>query len=317
MAPFLLNHMNAFKYLPPDRTDILVNQCIRFTQPKYLNDPFEFLPFISRVMDEDDAHNLYSQLIEPVLNEHGDRKLTIEDIPIEFRSQIPDDIVNQITNLTINEALAGMPAIHPKNLIPNIFSSHNPTGYSSAIRDKWQDMFGVLSLASIHDNITMWSHYSLNHSGFVIEFDLANTFFDRRQKETDLIRCVRKVKYESNRPNIKLYDSTLSERELLNFLVESILLTKSTHWTYEEELRMISYLKETDHVLELGNQTIHLNRFEPSAIRTVYFGVNINSDTRDKIIATLKEQRYQHVKLFQGALNPSLYKIDFFVWNTQ
>ena len=80
---------------------------------------------------------------------------------------------------------------------------------------------------------------------------------------------------------------------------------------------MISYLKETDQVLELGNQTIHLNRFEPSAIRAVYFGVNINSDTRDKIVATLKEQRYQHVKLFQGVLNPSLYKIDFFVWDTQ
>jgi hypothetical protein len=309
--------MRAFKYLPPERTDILVNQCIRFTQPKYLNDPFEFLPFISRVMDVEDAHNLYSQQIEPILNEHGNRKPTIEDIPVKFRSQIPDEIIEQITKLTINEALAGMPAVHPKNLVPNIFSSHNSTGYSSAIRDKWQDMFGVLSLASIHDNITMWSHYSLNHSGFVIEFDLTNTFFDRRHKETDLIRCVRKIRYESNRPNIKLYDSTLSDQELLNFLVESILLTKSTHWTYEEELRMISYLKETDQVLELGNQTIHLNRFEPSAIRAVYLGVNINSDTRDKIIATLKEQRYQHVKLFQGILNPSLYKIDFSLWDTQ
>ncbi len=268
-------------------------------------------------MDVEDAHDLYSGHIEPVLIEQGNRNPTIEDIPVEFRSQIPDEIIKKITTLTINEALAGVPAIHPKNLIPNIFSSRNPTGYSTAIRDKWQDMFGVLSLASIHDNITMWSHYSLNHSGFVIEFDLTNTFFDRRQKETDLIRCVRKVKYESNRPDIKLYDSTLSERELLNFLVESILLTKSTHWTYEGELRMISYLKETDQVLELGNQAIHLNRFDPSVIRAVYFGVNISSETRNKIVATLKEQRYQHVKLFQGVLNPSLYKIDFFLWDTQ
>lgn len=308
--------MRAFKYLPPERTDILVNQCIRFTQPKYLNDPLEFLPFISQIMDVEDASNVYSQQIEPVLNEYGNRKLTIEDIPIEFRSQIPNEVIEQITKLTINEALAGMPAVHPKNLIPNIFSSRNQTGYSIAARDRWQDMFGVLSLASIHDNITMWSHYSLNHSGFVIEFDLSNTFFDRRQKETDLIRCVRKVKYESNRPNIKLYDSTLPELELLNLLVESILLTKSRHWAYEEELRMITNLKETDQVLELGNQTIHLNRFEPSAVRAVYFGVNISSDTRDRIIATLTEQRYQHVNFFQGVLNPSLYKIDFLVWKS-
>lgn len=283
----------------------------------YLNDPFEFLPFISRVMDAEDAHSLYSQQIEPILNEYGNRLLTVEDIPIEFRSQIPDEMIEQITKLTINEALAGLPAVHPKNLIPNIFSSHNPMGYSTVMRDKWQDMFGVLSLASIHDNITMWSHYSSNHSGFVIEFDLRNTFFDRRQKEADLIRCVRKVKYESNRPNIKLYDSSLSEPELLNFLVDSILLTKSIHWKYEEEWRMISYLKETDKILDLGNQTVHLNKFDSSAIRAVYCGVSINPDIRDKIIAILKEQRYAHVKLFQGNLNPSLYKIDFSLLDSQ
>lgn len=138
-----------------------------------------------------------------------------------------------------------------------------------------------------------------------------NTFFDRRQKETDLIRCVRKVKYESNRPDIKLYDSTLSEQELLSSLVDSILLTKSDHWMYEEELRMVSYLKETDQILTLGDQTIHLNKFDPSAIRAVYCGVSIKPEIRDKIIAILKEERYQHVELFQGALNPSLYKIDF------
>lgn len=162
----------------------------------------------------------------------------------------------------------------------------------------------------------MWSHYSSNHSGFVIEFDLTNTFFDRRQKEADLIRCVRKVKYESNRLDIKLYDSSLSERELLSSLVGSILLTKSDHWMYEEELRMISYLKETDHVLTLGDQTIHLNKFDSSAVRAVYCGVNIKSDAKDKIIAILKEERYQRVKLFQGALNPSLYQIDFSLSDT-
>lgn len=35
-----------------------------------------------------------------------------------------------------------------------------------------------------------------------------------------------------------------------------------------------------------------------SAIRAVYFGVNTNSDTRDRIIATLQEQRYSHDSRF-------------------
>ncbi len=49
--------MNAFKYLTPERIDVLENQQIRFSQVKHLNDRFEFLPFISRIMDEgDDEH---------------------------------------------------------------------------------------------------------------------------------------------------------------------------------------------------------------------------------------------------------------------
>lgn len=55
-------------------------------------------------MDVKDASNLYSQQIEPVLKENGNRKLTIDDIPVEFRSQIPDQVITQITQLTINEA---------------------------------------------------------------------------------------------------------------------------------------------------------------------------------------------------------------------
>jgi hypothetical protein len=308
--------MNAFKYLSPERTDVLLNQYIRFTQAKYLNDPFEFLPFISRVMDVEDANNFYTQQIEPILAEYGNQDITIEDIPIEFRSQIPDEVVKQIATLTINKAFNLAPEFHPKNLIPSIFASHRHISYAAAIRDKWQDIFGILSLASAYDNITMWSHYSSNHSGFVIEFDLTNTFFDRRKKENDLIRCVKKVKYESNRPNIKLYDSNLPETELLSFLADSILLTKSTHWESEQELRMISDLKETDQVLELGNQIVHLNRFESTAIRAVYCGVNIDTHVRNKIIAILEEPRYVHVKLFQGVLNQSQYRIDFSLWGS-
>ena len=36
---------------------------------------------------------------------------------------------------------------------------------------KWNSIIGLFSLSSVSDNILMWSHYSLNHSGFVIGFD--------------------------------------------------------------------------------------------------------------------------------------------------
>src|SRR5882672_11364571 len=36
--------MNVYKYLHPDRSDVLKNGLIRFTQPGALNDPFEVTP---------------------------------------------------------------------------------------------------------------------------------------------------------------------------------------------------------------------------------------------------------------------------------
>jgi hypothetical protein len=36
--------MIVYKYLSPDRSDVLVDSRIRFTQPAVLNDPFETLP---------------------------------------------------------------------------------------------------------------------------------------------------------------------------------------------------------------------------------------------------------------------------------
>ncbi len=43
--------MKIFKYLIPERIDVIENMSIRFTQAKYLNDPFESLPFISKLID--------------------------------------------------------------------------------------------------------------------------------------------------------------------------------------------------------------------------------------------------------------------------
>lgn len=41
-----------YKYLIPDRTDILNNNLIRFTQPSALNDPFELNPIFFDLFSE-------------------------------------------------------------------------------------------------------------------------------------------------------------------------------------------------------------------------------------------------------------------------
>ncbi len=45
--------MLVYKYLSPERIDVLENGCIRFTQPLELNDPFESLPNTLKVAEQE------------------------------------------------------------------------------------------------------------------------------------------------------------------------------------------------------------------------------------------------------------------------
>ena len=46
--------MNLFKYIRPERIDVVENLEIRFTQPDALNDPFELRPHFESIVAEAD-----------------------------------------------------------------------------------------------------------------------------------------------------------------------------------------------------------------------------------------------------------------------
>ncbi|MFQ2730618.1 hypothetical protein ACK3YQ_08160 [Aeromonas caviae] len=49
--------MLLYKYLPPERIDVLKNRSIRFSQPIAFNDPFEFKPVIESTLSIDEVQD--------------------------------------------------------------------------------------------------------------------------------------------------------------------------------------------------------------------------------------------------------------------
>lgn len=305
--------MRIFKYLSPDRVDVLENQVLRFTQANYLNDPFEHLPFVSQLVDEAFVEKLYNEKVSPFLQHIENRKLCIDDIPEEYRDAIPDYIKNEVFNYTIGEALNLIPAFHPKSLI-NLFAIEEEDlgiDFSSLLKNSWNNKFGVLSLTKSCDNLTMWSHYTRNHEGFVIELNPSNNYFDKAKSEKDILRRLNEVSYSEVRPKLTLIDSKLKEDDILEYLMQSILLTKSKHWEYEDEVRFIQTLEDSDKVFKINDQEIHLFRFDSLAIQNIFLGVNINNNFKNSLLQILNEPRYLHINIYQGVLNKTEYKIDF------
>ncbi|MGF7141534.1 DUF2971 domain-containing protein [Roseimarinus sediminis] len=306
--------MKVYKYLCPDRIDVLENMSIRFTQAIYLNDPFESLPFISKLMSEIESSAFYDNSIGPIINDIGDRKLSINDIPEEFRDQIPQEIIDYISTLTIKQGLELIPGIHPEILTKKLLSStaeEIKINYSAKLKESWNKYFGILSLTQTNDNITMWSHYAQNHEGFVIEFDPNNEFFNKKRNENDSLGYLREIKYTEERPNIDLISFKKNENDFIEHVASHILYTKSQHWSNEKELRLVFNLKNSVDPIFVNDQEIYLFNFPSNAIKRIFIGVNAKENMVNKIESIINSKEYSHVEVKYGELDLKDYKIKF------
>jgi hypothetical protein len=98
----------------------------------------------------------------------------------------------------------------------------------------------------------MWAHYSNGHRGFCLEFDSgARPFVDAK-----------KVLYQSSAPQvhpIRLMRRAMPSDELVDLLM----LRKFEMWSYEQEWRL------------LHRKAGSALRYEPSALTSIYFGVEM------------------------------------------
>ncbi|MER3329070.1 MAG: DUF2971 domain-containing protein, partial [Candidatus Kapaibacterium sp.] len=284
---------------------MLEKQQIRFTQAKYLNDPFEWLPFVDKFMSELAASNFYKQQMDPIVSEVSNRNLSLTDIPEEFRDKIPQTYIEQFTKLKIEEAFNLLPQFHPANITQMILAGSGEQfniNISELLRKSWNKYFGVLSLTQSNGNIPMWSHYARNHEGFVIEFVPENNFFRTQENAGLITRQAKPVNYTAERKKINLIEELASETKLLNRIANEVFFTKSSHWREEEEVRVLDRLDNHSRKLKIEDQEIYLFDFEPATIKAVYLGVNITDKTKSDLTNILDSDLYSHVQLFKGEL---------------
>lgn len=158
--------MPYYKYVVPDRIDVLSNLKIRFTQPSALNDPFEAFPAIQTNLNRRVAKKFARQRIGKMARESG--------VPqTRSRSHIRD---------LRRDFLEWCDERHGDKAAGQLQTR------ARAMCDK---LGLLLCMSKIPDNILMWSHYAKAHSGFVIEFDSKHEFFKYATQD---------VIYSSERP---------------------------------------------------------------------------------------------------------------------
>jgi hypothetical protein len=130
----------------------------------------------------------------------------------------------------------------------------------------------------------MWAHYTQDHKGICLEFDYT--------LDHDFFKPLKEVSYDDTYPVYNYYEDK-------NNVVDQLMLHKSKHWSYEQEIRIIKHEKG-------------LRSFNPISLRKIFFGVR----TPDKQMNTIKNlirnnDVYDHVELFNAKLDDSNYQLNF------
>ncbi len=122
--------------------------------------------------------------------------------------------------------------------------------------------FGIVSLATDPRHPLMWSHYTVDGSGFAIGYDLSMLF-----KLSSREGCLRPVMYR-DKPSMVLGYGTVGDEGNVNIFLSQ----KGSHWSYEREWRLIVNLNETvgtGHT-DRHEQPINLLRIPNEAVVRVY-----------------------------------------------
>lgn len=117
--------------------------------------------------------------------------------------------------------------------------------YESSVLTKEK---GLLCFSSDKYNPVQWAHYSDNHKGLCLGFEIPNSY-------------VEKVSYVANRLNKSILNAPEKQKKLLT--------TKFNHWSYEQEYRML--LELIDYPEESPN--LRFKHFdELLTLKEVYIG---------------------------------------------
>lgn len=276
--------MILYKYLPPDRIDVLSKLKIRFTQFGAMNDPFEVSVNIDRISEQTNIYELTKKDFKSLIEEGYDKYPVVHSIISK------EDFINLALPL---EGYLKPYVIENMNnvieLLPDVLKSKLNIG------------MGALSLSEKCNHQLMWSHYSENHMGFAIGFNSEHTFFNQRISINDELRHIRKVIYVDRRPQINLMNPNGVE----------IFTIKHTNWEYESEWRMILPFSDASEIIHNNKYPIYLFDVPASSISSIILGSKMEDSHKEEIKSILKSDTiYSHIELFDSTLDKESFRIN-------
>lgn len=134
----------------------------------------------------------------------------------------------------------------------------------------------ICSLSSEYDNFLMWSHYSNEHKGICIAYDISKI---KEYNKTILKKVIYTKKIQIYKPYNHIFENTILNEEN-NFI--SLFYLKHKNWKYEKEYRIITY-EDYD--------------FINLPIKAIYFGMNADISRINLVKNFIKDKNIELYKM--------------------
>nr|WMC94773.1 DUF2971 domain-containing protein [Aminobacter aminovorans] len=292
-----------YKYVDQDGArKILGNRTLRFGRPSGMNDPFDV--YIEDLFNAgiDEIHQQWVPTLLDILQKD----------PMRFASQVGADpkVVSWVSSL-INSASSEERAALVSAISPKMLEEWD-SGLSRTRSEMEQQRQGLIAqfensgifCATLNpNNLLMWAHYAQQHRGVVLGF--------RPDREKDSILALTKpVRYTDTRPTFYgpieamiASDAVVTFDDLTGFR-DGLIYSKSTHWSYEEELRI-----DIPHGVPSGQPAIFLSYY-PTELCEIYLGVRVDEPFRAEVVAAARGVN-PDIVIFDARLEKDSYALTF------
>ncbi len=142
--------------------------------------------------------------------------------------------------------------------------------------------YSICSFSKNNNSMLMWSHYTENHSGIMVAYKFGG-------------ELPRGVGIEE----VKYTDSSKRNREKNKYIFNQFLLTKNNEWSYEEEVRLLSYKKDKVYYENYERPLIDRNKINAQII-SITLGCKFPESKMNLIVNLVKnmnEKRKDHEPL--------------------
>ncbi len=199
--------MSLYKYLRPERVDVLEQLRIRFSPAISTNDAFELKPLtkgwaskevagkilVAKFRDFFQEADTPEKMLRIAIAKHPEAETnfrkTMEVLGPEQWFRLMKDTVEQSYEAAASSA--------------HKLVEENWSAFSARFSEVVGTQIGILSLSEDPRNPVMWGHYSDRSRGFVVGFDETQPWFSQKRTENDEFCHLRKVTYvKDNCPSI-------------------------------------------------------------------------------------------------------------------